>query len=223
MGIVGKGTAPNRAFAAALAESDLSHKRLARLVRDLSQRRGTPLYSDHVAVGRWLAGVQPRGEAARCIAGVLSDALRRSVTPAALGFTAAVADDQPTGPSFGSAVDYPADADTATAKLRAVAAADLDDAAPERLRPWDQHAAPSVISGYLFGGTTDAPTTTDGAPIDATAIRLTTARLMELDFQVGGGHTRELLLRYFRGQVLPLFDSLPISTPRRELFVATSA
>ena len=79
---------PNRAFAAVLAESGLSNKRLARLVGEASRARGKrEVRSDHVAVGRWLDGGQPQTEAAECIAAVLSQTLKRAVTPAALGFT----------------------------------------------------------------------------------------------------------------------------------------
>ena len=81
-----------------------------------------------------------------------------------------------------------------------------------------------MISGYLFGD--GQPETLaivrDESPIDATSIRVTTANLMQLDFQLGGGHTRELLLYFFRAQVLPLFDSLPRGAQRRDLFVATA-
>ena len=41
-------------------------------------------------------------------------------------------------------------------------------------------------------------------------------------FQVGGGHTRQLLLFYFRNQVLPLFAKLPSGAARRDLLSATA-
>jgi hypothetical protein len=46
---------------------------------------------------------------------------------------------------------------------------------------------------------------------------------MELDFQLGGGHTRGMLLYYFQNQVLPMFSAMPAnSQARRELFAATA-
>ncbi|MFC4943331.1 hypothetical protein [Pseudonocardia sp. GCM10023141] len=219
-----KDVQPNRAFAAALAESGLSHKRFALNVRGLAQSRGGVVYSDHGSVKRWLDGVQPKPETAHYIAAAMSDALRRAITPLTLGFTATLAEEHPEARPVRLDVEYPQDANIATTALRSVAGADLDDASPEQLRTWDIHAAPGVISGYLFGDgrseLVDAPS--DGEAIDATAIRLTTARLMDLDFHVGGGHTRELLLYYFRSQVLPMFDALPRGAHRQELFVATA-
>jgi tetratricopeptide (TPR) repeat protein len=46
---------------------------------------------------------------------------------------------------------------------------------------------------------------------------------MDLDFQLGGGHTRGMLLYFFQNQVLPLFKSAPVEgSARRELFAATA-
>ena len=85
-----------------------------------------------------------------------------------------------------------------------MASEDLNDKSPEALHTWDVHASPSIISGFLFDASPSEPTAPSGEdPIDARAIRQTTASLTSLDFQLGGGHTRQLLLGYFRGQVLP--------------------
>lgn len=218
-----KVTTPNRAFVAVLAQSGMSNNGLARHVQAESHRRGVPVYPTHGSVGRWLRGMQPEARTAQYIAAILSRKLRRAVTPAELGFTSSL-DDESEIPEVRLDVEYPPDAEAATSGLRSVAGADLDDTRPERLRLWDVHAAPGVISSYLFGdGHPETLAVAPGAtPIDATAIRLTTARLMDLDFQVGGGHTRELLLYFFRSQVLPLFDALPRGAPRRELFIATA-
>lgn len=51
---------------------------------------------------------------------------------------------------------------------------------------------------------------------------LTTARLMELDFQLGGGHVRDLLLFYFRTKVLPHLDALPPGHRRRDFLAAVA-
>lgn len=216
-------TTPNRALHAVLTQSGLSNNRLAREVQAESRRRGVEVHTDHVTVKRWLDGQQPKGDTAQYVATVLSRAVKRAVTPAALGFTNAVSV-EPDAPTVRLSVEYPADADAATDALRSVAGADTENTSIERLRSWDAHAAPEVISGYLFGdGQPESlAIARDESPIDASSIRVTTANLMHLDFQLGGGHTRELLLYFFQAQVLPLFDALPRGAPRRELFVATA-
>lgn len=217
--------APNRAFHAELSRAGMSNKGLARRVQEEARRQGTALYTDHGTVGRWLRGQQPKAEAAGLVAAILSRELGRAITPSALGFTnSAPAESMSEAAPLRLHVEYPADAGAATEGLRGLTGADTENATAERLRQWDPHAAPAVVTGYLFGD--GAPETDavapDGPPIDATSIRLTTAKLMELDFQLGGGHTRDLLLPYFRSQVLPLFGALPRGGPRRDLFVATA-
>lgn len=175
----------------------MSNNGLARRIREESQRRGNPLYTDHGTVGRWLnKGQQPEAETAQLIATILSRELKHAVTTSALGFTSALAS-APVAQLVRLNVEYPADAGAATDGLSTLASADTEGSSLERMRNWDVHATPGVITGYLFGD--GEPETTavarDDAPIDATSIRLTTAKLMELDFQLGGGHTRELLLR----------------------------
>jgi len=216
--------APNRAFQAVLSQAGMSNNGLARRIRQESERRGNPLYTDHGTVGRWLnKGQQPEAETAQLIATILSRELKQAITTSALGFTSA-STSAPAAQLVRLDVEYPADAGAATDGLSALASADTEGTSPERLRNWDLHAAPGVITGYLFGD--GEPETTavarDDAPIDATSIRLTTTKLMELDFQLGGGHTRDLLLPYFRSQVLPLFGALPRGGGRRNLFVATA-
>lgn len=215
---------PNRAFQALLSRAGISNNGLARRIRQESERRGSPLYTDHGTVGRWLnKGQQPEAETAQLIATILSRELKQAITTSALGFTTASVS-TPEAQLIRLDVEYPADAGAATEGLSALASADTDGTASERLRSWDVHAAPGVITGYLFGDGEPETTTVaaDDAPIDATSIRLTTAKLMELDFQLGGGHTRSLLLPYFRSQVLPLFGALPRGGARRDLFVAAA-
>jgi transcriptional regulator with XRE-family HTH domain len=77
---------PNERLAAVMRESGLSQKSLARAVRELSARRGSPVACDHTAVGRWLGGMRPRERTARLLAEVLSARLGRPVSVADLGF-----------------------------------------------------------------------------------------------------------------------------------------
>lgn len=215
---------PNRAFQAVLSQAGMSNNGLARRIRQESERRGNPLYTDHGTVGRWLnKGQQPEAETAQIIATILSRELKQAITTSALGFTSA-STSAPPAQLVRLDVEYPADAGAATEGLSTLASADTEGTSPERLQNWDVHASPGVVTGYLFGDAEPETTAVarDDAPIDATSIRLTTAKLMELDFQLGGGHTRDLLLFYFRSQVLPLFGALPRGGGRRDLFVATA-
>lgn len=215
-------TTPNRALAAVLDEARVSRKGLARRVRDLAHRDGKRLSTDHVSVGRWLDGGQPKPDAARYVAAALSEVLRRAITPTALGFTATLGTAGAAGAVLPGQVAYAPDVETAAGALADVANADLEGNGLHQLNGWDRHAAPGVVTGYLFGDAGQGESSADGPPLDATAIRLTTARLMDLDFQLGGGHVRELLLYYFRSQVMPLLGALPATGRRRDLFSAVA-
>jgi tetratricopeptide (TPR) repeat protein len=218
-------TASNQAFARTFEQSGMSRKGLARRVRDLAASKGQTSSADHVAVKRWLDGTQPRAETAHLIAAALSEKLGRAVTLAALGFTAGSGEMNAETASLDRPVRYPLDANEASHTLADLASSDLDGPASATLQAWDTDAASHVVSGYLFGhhGVGEPEPPTEAArPLDANAIRQTTAHLMSLDFQLGGGHTRKLLLFYFRDQVLPLFNALPESPRRGDLFLATA-
>ncbi|RZT89059.1 hypothetical protein EV383_6014 [Pseudonocardia sediminis] len=215
-------TTANIALGRAMSEARMSNNGLARRVRELAAARGARSSADHVAVKRWLDGTQPKAETAMLIAAPLSEKLRRTITPAGLGFTAGPVADHSRNSSVEPVV-YPDDADTATDGLDSVADADAAGVLVPGPEAWDRFATPSIITGYLFDGHSEHRRLDAGdGPLDAEAIRLTTARLMELDFQLGGGHTRELLLFYFRSQVLPLLQSLPRGAQRSDILSATA-
>ena len=216
---------PNRALAAAVAEAGMSNKGLARRVHDLAQRDGNPTSTDHILVRKWLEGTVPRERTAEYIAAALSEKLGRRVSLAELGFPYGAS-----GHAADSAEDlpaeYPSDAQRSAHLLADLTNVDLDRADAPDIVPWSSEAVPGLITGYLFGDGFSTPGTgrPNGAdPLDATAIRMTTAHLMDLDFQLGGGHTRELLLFFFRNRVLPLFKALPAGQEGRGgLFAATA-
>src|SRR5215211_2470107 len=202
---------PNRALAAAMAEAGVSNKGLARRVQDLAQRDGNPTSTDHILVRKWLDGTVPRERTAEYVAAALSEKLGRPISLAELGF--------PYGGS-GRAVEsatelpaeYPSDAQRSANLLADLTNADLARADASDLVPWSSEAVPGLITGYLFGDglAVSGSGRSNGAdPLGAAAIRMTTAHLMDLDFQLGGGHTRELLLFFFRSRVLPLFKAVP--------------
>lgn len=211
---------PNGALAAAIAEAKMSNKGLARRVRDLADQDGRPVSTDHGAIGRYLNGMQPKLQTGEYIARSISERLGRRVTPADLGFTNPDSVASPVLPS----VQYAGTASGAASNLAQLARVDVEGGPLPELARWDHQATSSVITGYLF----DAPSAPerdcdDTPPLDAAAIRITTANLMNLDFQLGGGHTRGMLLFFFRHQVLPLFRSSPRQgAARRELFAATA-
>jgi hypothetical protein len=198
---------PNRAFAAALAEAGVSNKGLALRVRQLAERDGQTASTDHAAIKRYLDGMQPKLPAARYIAAVLSERVGRRITPSDLGFTAGT-DDRQASPLILPAVVYPPDLATTAADLATLTRFDIEVSSAPELARWDGDATPGTITGYLFGDpSTPGPTEQGSRPVDAHAIRLTTTNLMQLDFQLGGGHTRELLLFFFRNTVVPLLSS----------------
>ncbi|WP_219417147.1 hypothetical protein [Pseudonocardia nigra] len=198
------GKEPNRALAGAMAQARASNHGLAKRVRELAQIDGQRSATDHAAIGRYLAGMQPKPHTARYIAVALSERLGRRVTPADLGFTPAQADTGSSGALALPALAYPADLPAAAENLGRLARFDIEVGSAPELSRWDGDATASVITGYLFDRTgAVAGASDDGPPPDAAAIRATTATLMQLDFQLGGGHTRELLLFFFRNRVLP--------------------
>lgn len=201
---------PNRAFSAALADAAMSNKGLALRVRQLAQRDGHTASTDHAAIKRYLDGMQPKLQTARYIAAVLSERVGRRLTPADLGFTAGT-EDRGAAALVLPAVAYPPDVATTATGLATLTRFDAEVGTAPELARWDGDATSSTVTGYLFGDVaTPAPGGADSVSSDAQAIRVTTANLMQLDFQLGGGHTRELLLFFFRNSVVPL-----LTTPGR--------
>lgn len=217
------GKEPNNALAAAMARASATNHGLAKRVRQLAQVDGRHSSTSHSAIGRYVAGMQPQAPTARYIAVALSESLARRVTPAELGFTAGQGNGGNT-PLALPALVYPPDLPGAADHLGLLTRFDSEVGSAPELSRWDAGATPSVITGYLFGqGTAPSSAADGGPPPDATAIRLTTASLMQLDFQLGGGHTRELLLYFFRQQVLPQLPAAHGRTERgRDLLSAAS-
>lgn len=209
-------------LASALASLKFSNKGLAARVREIAARDGKQVSTDHIAIGRYLRGMQPKRQTAHYIAVAMSERAGRSLSLSDLGFHAD--DSLEREPAVGPTVDYPEALDTATTSLGALTQA---DAAPGSIAPlgrWDKAAAPGIITGYLFGGSTldaDSPGA-DKQQLDAMTIRTTTNHLMDLDFQLGGGHTRALLLFFFRNQVMPILRSAASGPAGRDLFSATA-
>lgn len=213
---------PNSALARVVSQAGFSNTSLAARVRAEAACRGITASPDHVAVRRWMDGMRPHDDTIRCIVAVLSVKLGREVKPEQIGFelkrrpmaSDAVAD----------GARYPADAATAVSLLDTLASADMSDS-PEVMRAsWVSDTAPGVITGYLFSSPTwrDDSMALNGAGNVAERVRVFTRHLMDLDFQFGGGHTRRMLLFYFRNEIVPLLRRPHPDPIKREIFSAAA-
>ncbi len=101
--------APNRRLARLMAEAQLSRKAMARAVRRVSAELGTPVATDHVAVGRWLNGTTPRRDTAHAITVVLGRALGRAVTLADIGLEPTTAPVRPDEAIVAAPQNWPAE------------------------------------------------------------------------------------------------------------------
>lgn len=214
---------PNRALASAMTRAGASNHGLAKRVTELATAAGQRSSTPHQAIGRYLKGMQPKAQTARHIAVALSESLGRRVTPDELGFTAGQGPGGNT-PLVLPTLLYPRDLGEASNHLGQLTRFDSEVGSSPELSRWDDTATSGVITGYLFGHATSlSGAADDGPPPDATAIRLTTASLMQLDFQLGGGHTRDLLLYFFRQRVLPQLATVHGRSERgRDLLSAAS-
>lgn len=181
----------------------MSNKGLATRVRAEALKTGLDISPDHVSVRRWLDGMRPHQDTIRCIAAALSAKLNRRVTFAEIGF------DSVTELAEGELIDdgahYAPHSDQAVDLLATLTSADLSDSPVLVTSTWAPETAPSVISGYLFAEPQRIEY--DGSPCNcadiAGRIRVTIRCLMGLDFQFGGGHTRKMLLTYWKTEIVP--------------------
>jgi hypothetical protein len=214
---------PNNALAYVVSQAGFSNTSLAARVQAEAARRGVKALPDHVAVKRWMDGVRPHDDTVRCIAAVLSAKLGREVRPEHIGFE--LKHHPRASDAVADGARYPADAAAAVSLLDTLASADMGDNPQVMRASWEADTAPGVITGYLFSSSVWR----DGSlPIDpvgssiAARIREFTRHLTDLDFQYGGGHVRQMLLFYFRNEIVPLLrKSYPDST-RREILSAAA-
>jgi tetratricopeptide (TPR) repeat protein len=179
---------------------------------------------DHVSVKRWLDGVRPHDDTIRCIVAVLSAKLGREVLPAEVGYELR-SESTPNDVVKDGAL-YHADPGRAVALLDGLTGADMADS-PEVMRSnWVSETAPSVITGYLFSTPTwhnvEVQHALSSGIGSAERIRAFTKHLMDLDLQYGGGHTRGMLLFYFRSEIVPLLRKSHPESMRREIFSAAA-
>jgi hypothetical protein len=220
--VTGKKT-PNRHLETLMTQAAVTNKGLAARVRTEAARSGLNISPDHTSVKRWLDGGQPHEDTIRCIAAALGTKLGRVVTFDEIGFGSAFA-----GTSVDLAQDavlFPGSPSRATDVLDSLTAADISDDSAANATPWDPTPVPSVITGYLFSAPNwqDALGVTNGGHDGvADRIRATVQTLVELDFRFGGGHSRRLLLAYWRAEIVPALRSARGDLTRREIYAAAA-
>lgn len=214
---------PNRLLAAVMDEAGISNKGLASRVRAEADKIGHALSTDHVAVRRWLNGVQPHADTIPCIAAALGAKLGRRITPVEIGF-----DLTPTtssGDGIDDGAQYPPRPDQAVELLDTLTSADLSESSALAEAGWVSATAPNVITGYLFA---EPPKIEHAATLDeagkdiAARIRATIRYFTDLDFKFGGGHTRRMLLFYWKTEIVPALRQHHSEVVRRELFSAAA-
>ncbi|WP_285690995.1 hypothetical protein [Actinoplanes sp. NBRC 103695] len=215
--------APNRHLETVMTQAAVTNKGLAARVRAEAARSGLNISPDHTSVKRWLDGGHPHEDTIRCIATALGTKLGRVVTFDEIGFGSTAA-----GTSIDLAQDavlFPASPSRATDVLDSLTAADMTDDSAVNSTPWDPTPVPSVITGYLFS----APNWQDtlGVPNGghdglAGRIRATVRTLVDLDFRYGGGHSRRLLLAYWRAEIVPALRGARGETASRAIYAAAA-
>jgi tetratricopeptide (TPR) repeat protein len=220
---VGAQREPNKLLAAVMQEAGISNKGLAVRVRAEAEKAGHAISPDHVSVRRWLDGVRPHDDTVRCIAAALSAKLGRKLSFVDIGFDGPVVATE-AGIVTDSA-SYPTKPEQAVDVLADLTSADLSDSPLVTAAGWVSEAAPSVITGYLFADPLrldqGGPVAESGAEI-ASRIRATVRYLMDLDFQFGGGHTRKMLLFYWKTEIVPALRQSYPDLIRREVFAAAA-
>lgn len=214
---------PNRLLAAVMQAAGISNKGLASRVRAEADKINLAISPDHVSVRRWLDGVRPHEDTIRCIAAALGGKLGRRVSLAEIGFDAPNA--EPEADVVADAAQYPAKPEQAVDVIAELTNADLSDSPVVTAAGWVSETAPSVITGYLFAEPLRldqaGPVAESGAEV-ASRIRATVRYLMDLDFQFGGGHTRKMLLFYWKTEIVPALRQSYPELVRREVFAAAA-
>lgn len=214
---------PNRLLAAVMEEAGISNKGLASRVRAEAEKQGLTVSTDHVAVRRWLNGVRPHADTIPCIAAALGAKLGRNVMPAEIGFHEELT--APTSDGVDAGAQYQPAPEQAVEVLDSLTTADLADSTSLASADWASAATPAVITRYLFAEPPRieyAATLEDAGKDIAGRIRSTIRYFMDLDFQFGGGHTRRMILFYWKTEIVPALRQNYPEAIRRHIFSAAA-
>jgi tetratricopeptide (TPR) repeat protein len=213
-------TRSNESLAAGMREAGLSNKALARMVREISIRRGDPVMCDHTSVTRWLAGGNPRGATPIYIATAVGAKLGRPIPPTELGFAEPAISDPSLGTTYGKRPD------DAVGSLASLWRADLEDtraivAAPTNSGAW----ADASLSWLVRADVDEIRERPAGARVgasDVLAVRTTAEAFALLDNNFGGGHARRALIQYLRSDVATLLAGRYTEQIGRDLYGAAA-
>jgi hypothetical protein len=218
------GASPNDRLARLMEEALFdSHKAFARAVMAESERAGEPLrHCDHTYVTRWLSGRVPQGKTPTFIAGALSRALGREVTPADIGMPFA-------GhlPTHDLGLSYP-DGPVAAAKNVALLwKGDLDEATVlQRGRidsaAWNDASLRWLVDPAQASSSEPVGNATRVGMADVQRFSATVDMFAQLDNRYGGGHARHSLIQYLRTDGERLLRSRYTGAVAQPLFSAVA-
>jgi tetratricopeptide (TPR) repeat protein len=214
---------PNDQLAGLMAEAGLSNKGLAARVQIFGAKSGKSNSASHVSVRRWLNGTRPNEATVGLILQALGSKLGRPVSASEAGFFlpksehAALRDELRYLRPVASAAE-------AVDRLAMLTNVDRADSANIRSLEWSSQGLSVLVTDHLFASSVQvdpSPARRLSAPYStAEKIRVTAQHLMDLDFKVGGGSTRNLLLYYFESEVIPLLRSQRADAERQSIFSA---
>jgi tetratricopeptide (TPR) repeat protein len=210
---------PNAQLIAVMDEAKVSNKGLAKRMTDEGAQRGMALGTTHVAVKRWREGAGIRPQTAALMADVLSNKLRRRITPGDLGFF------DHTNSTAPEPVGYPSTVPDVLSVLDGLTHEHADAPTLGPLAVADADLNSAVLSWVIArpdGIQADRPDHRRIGMRDVRAIKEAAGLFMQLDFKYGGGHGHKALRHYFREDVLPLLNASYSEKVRTSLFGAAA-
>jgi len=207
----------NTALANWIARSGLSHRELARRIRNAAHDAGHPQVSpDATSVRRWIEGKQPRRPVPGIMADVISQTVGYRVSTTELGLGESPAEDRSLlySRSFATTVDAVSDLGRADVERRKFLAA----------APFAAIAAVGPSRDWLLA-TLDQQPASEGPRVraeDVTAVKNMFGEFQKLDIFQGGGSGRLLLAAYMNVHVYPLLNRPQADDVRRALCEAAA-
>ncbi|HEY3684768.1 MAG TPA: hypothetical protein VGL93_17160 [Streptosporangiaceae bacterium] len=212
--------APNEELAGLIAEAGVTHRGLAKEIRDLAVAQDLDVRCTHVDIGRWLAGRTPRGAKPDLIAQVLGKHLGRPLTHADIGLTT-----RP-GPPLDLGLRFEPSPAAVLRTGRALWKEDLSRAGFIRRGAVTAAMLTVPMARWLLASPADSPERTGRAlhvgPSDVEAILATVRMFEDLDHRFGGGHARTAAVQYLHSAVAPMLNGSYTARVGRDLFAAAA-